>query len=779
MALDLTLKITADASEAKRALSDVEGGIKKVESAAKATERPIQNTVGALAAHRGEVDRTVDAGRRLEEQTRKVTGTATVYTQAQKDQALAMFGLGAAHKELHSRLDILDGKIAAATTTFGMSTAALSAWAAAAVLVAAGIGAMVTGLANATKFYFETSTATKDSRDALIELGKAWDAFKFLIGGAVLGEDFSIVRPIRALEWALGQVTIKIASMIDQARTFIGLLALIPGPMGAAARAGQFLVTSPGGDVNLPGAGSYAPIPYGGAAMAGPLGALGGNLFFQMGPNGPVAGMAPPGGYGGGRTGRAPAPWQVPSYGLFAGMSSMPGHQIDWARQYGWSIPGIGMTDGISGAIGTQMAMPGMPVGPQQSWMSSLMGNQYVRAGVGMMAGPALGAMQGSQNKTVSTLGRMGSWALMGASIGGPWGAAAGAAAGLVAGLFTTSKGKKEDQEANVELEKMRKQLLDTHGSMERLRALGNLTGDDLASAFGHRGKKGLEEFQKQVSEFEKRQERLQNAIEKYGFTWEELGPKIQQLKLNDFAKELTADMEVLLAAGVPVEKVFERMAPAFSQMVQMSMAAGIAIPSHMQPILQKLIDLGLLVDKDGQKMTDLSQVKFSPDITKTLEDGFQRVVDKLNDLLVGLGILPKAAEDAANGMRDAFRDFRFPEPPDYVPDPDPDNPDRGPRRHGGGEVSDGVSYDAGGEVRIRAQSREWVMQRAAVAKYGRNFMHAVNSGTYAGGGGTVVHVHADVIMADDPSSMARFSEVVARATEDGLRRRGVRLPSV
>jgi hypothetical protein len=778
MALDLTLKITADASEAKRALSDVEGGIKKVESAAKSTERPIQNTVSALGAHRGEVDRVVDAGRRLEEQTRKVTGTATVYTQAQRDQALAMFGLGAAHKELNGKLDILDGKLAATTTTFGLSSAALSAWAAAAVLVAAGIGAMVTGLANATKFYFETSAATKDSRDALVELGKTWDAFKFLIGGAVLGEDFSIVRPIRALEWALGQVTIKIASMIDQARTFIGLLALIPGPMGAAARAGQFMLTSPSGDVNLPAAGTYTPVPYGGAAMADPMGALGGNLFFSMGPNGPVAGMAPPGGYGGPAAGRK-TPWQVPSYGLYAGIPSSPGHQIDWARQYGWTVPEIGMTSGLPDGVGTQMPMPGMPVTANRNWFQSISSNPYVRAGVGALAGPALGAMQSSQNRAVSTMGRMGSWALMGASIGGPWGAAAGAAAGLVAGLFAKPAGRKEDDEANLELDKLRTRLLDTHGSLERLRQLGNLTGDDLASAFGHRGKRGLEEFQKQVSEFEQRQERLQNAIEKYGFTWEELGPKIQQLRLNDFAQELTADMEVLLAAGVPVEKVFERMAPAFSQMVQNAMAAGIAIPSHMQPILQKLIDLGLLVDKDGQKMTDLSQVKFSPDITATLEQGFQRVVDKLNDLLVGLGILPKAAEDAAHGMREAFRDFEFPRPPDYVPDPDPDNPDRGPRRHGGGEVSDGVSYDAGGEVRIRAQAREWVMQRAAVAKYGRNFMHAVNSGTYGGGGMTLVVNFQQPFLSDDHTTLAKAAEYLARATEDELRRRGLRLPSV
>jgi hypothetical protein len=324
----------------------------------------------------------------------------------------------------------------------------------------------------------------------------------------------------------------------------------------------------------------------------------------------------------------------------------------------------------------------------------------------------------------------------------------------------------------------MRAKLLDTYGSIDRIRMLGNLTGDDLASAFGHRGKKGLEQFQKQVEQFESRQEKLQTAIEKYGFTWEELGSKVQTMRLNETSRGLLEDMEILLSAGLDTDAVFTRMSGAFSKLVQQSIAAGLEIPIAMKPILEKLISMGLLVNDNGDKLKDLNDVKFSSDFATTMKDGFDGVIDKLDKLLRGLGILPSEAEKAADGVRNAFRDVQFPGgggDPDRGPDGGAGRP---PEAHRGAYVTPyGLqTFHSGGEVLARLQPGEFVLQRSAVQRIGVGNLARMNAG--GGGGGVTVVIQANEIFTDDYTSLSRYADKVARALEHGFQSRGYAMPS-
>ena len=56
-----------------------------------------------------------------------------------------------------------------------------------------------------------------------------------------------------------------------------------------------------------------------------------------------------------------------------------------------------------------------------------------------------------------------------------------------------------------------------------------------------------------------------------------------------------------------------------------------------MRPWIQNLIDAGLLLDANGKKITDISQINFGPPIASEFDIVKQAIVDvigKLNDLI-------------------------------------------------------------------------------------------------------------------------------------------------
>lgn len=89
--------------------------------------------------------------------------------------------------------------------------------------------------------------------------------------------------------------------------------------------------------------------------------------------------------------------------------------------------------------------------------------------------------------------------------------------------------------------------------------------------------------------------ERLDAAIKKYGFSIEELGPKLRAQQLNDQAKDLIEDWRVLVASGIDVAIVNDKMAQAMSDYVNAAVRSGVEIPNAMKPILQSLVDQGKL----------------------------------------------------------------------------------------------------------------------------------------------------------------------------------------
>ena len=127
----------------------------------------------------------------------------------------------------------------------------------------------------------------------------------------------------------------------------------------------------------------------------------------------------------------------------------------------------------------------------------------------------------------------------------------------------------------------------------------------------------------------------LQDAIARYGFTIEELGPALQKQELDKQAKQIMNDFRLLVGAGVDMNAVIDRMGPAMNEFAAMAMRTGQEVPNELRPILQKMIDLGELTDAAGNKITSLDDAGFT--FAETMTQGFDRVVDKLAELIDGL----------------------------------------------------------------------------------------------------------------------------------------------
>ncbi len=133
--------------------------------------------------------------------------------------------------------------------------------------------------------------------------------------------------------------------------------------------------------------------------------------------------------------------------------------------------------------------------------------------------------------------------------------------------------------------------------------------------------------------------------MEKYKLTIEDMGPAFQRQQLDIQAMRLLNDWRLLVGAGADLLKVTSRMAPDINAFVQQSLRMGQEIPIAMRPVLQAMMDQGLLLDANGDKITDFEGAGIT--FAQTMTEGFDRIVDKLDELLRGLGLLVKKATDA------------------------------------------------------------------------------------------------------------------------------------
>jgi hypothetical protein len=129
--------------------------------------------------------------------------------------------------------------------------------------------------------------------------------------------------------------------------------------------------------------------------------------------------------------------------------------------------------------------------------------------------------------------------------------------------------------------------------------------------------------------------ERLTAAIQRYGFSFEELGPKLQNQKLHEQSIELIEDWRVLVGAGIDIDTVSGKMAASMNSYLGLALKTGAEVPAALRPILEHMVSLGVLTDASGEKVTDLGLLNIH--WSETMTAGFDRVVAKLQQLIDSL----------------------------------------------------------------------------------------------------------------------------------------------
>lgn len=122
----------------------------------------------------------------------------------------------------------------------------------------------------------------------------------------------------------------------------------------------------------------------------------------------------------------------------------------------------------------------------------------------------------------------------------------------------------------------------------------------------------------------------MQTAAEKYGISVDALGSSFQQAKLDDTVKQLVSDWKLLTQNGADANAVMDGMRESVQGVIDDALRFGATIPDTMRPMIEKMAEAGELTDDQGQKLTDLTKLSFSHD----LSEDFQTLIDKLDQFI-------------------------------------------------------------------------------------------------------------------------------------------------
>jgi len=286
----------------------------------------------------------------------------------------------------------------------------------------------------------------------------------------------------------------------------------------------------------------------------------------------------------------------------------------------------------------------------------------------------------------------------------------------------------------------------------------------------------------------------MERIAREYGIEIDALGQEFQQLKATDFATKILNDFDILKRGGADVGTILFGMKEEFSELVRFALKFGVALPENLRPMVEELVRAGLLTDEFGNKIEDVSQLKWGEPVktqSEILGDAIQQLVEELEKLRKTLaGELPRGARE---GIEETDRILRGYEPPEI------EVPYRF-RAHGPGPGEDGGDEfgSAGGLVTpegLRAFARgglvrgldripallepgEFVVSRGAVQRLGARTLQALNRGATLAVGDIHVSVDAREAVFDEVSAQA-LARKLATALTTELQRRGGLTPVV
>ena len=368
----------------------------------------------------------------------------------------------------------------------------------------------------------------------------------------------------------------------------------------------------------------------------------------------------------------------------------------------------------------------------------------------------------------------------LGAMAGQLLGAGMSKAMGWIKGLFSDPM-KKEIEAANAEIAKLKSAMMEQGGSVEELELRYNAMGLSIREAFGGQGLQGVaalkaaqELFNQRVDESKIKldemkgklsglQTELKGLIDKAyemgyvfneagmltGFNFDKvaqvakefgvdlagLGTAFQQAQLTAESQKVIDAFTLMTMAGGSVGVVLNGMKDEINKIVIDSLQFGTTIPENMKPMIDQLIKQGDLTDKNGKKITDMSNLKFGAPVATEYEKingQIKIVVDAMAELISKIDAMV-AAIDAAMRPRTLVTTAVYVDP---GPPPGFGSVDSGGNRNDrrGGDNAD-VSGDG--------------FATGTMGKFGRWFAN------FGAGTKTTLHGNEAVVRADQAAAFA------------------------
>ncbi len=240
-------------------------------------------------------------------------------------------------------------------------------------------------------------------------------------------------------------------------------------------------------------------------------------------------------------------------------------------------------------------------------------------------------------------MSNVGSYAAAGMMFG-PWGAAVGAGIGAIVGAF---KGAANDTKKARE-SFAKEQGYGSLGDLYKALQASGKAGADLAhtgtAIIGKKdeaaNKKWMEDvlalLGKQKDELRQLNPTWEELIElanQYGISVDALGRTTQQAQLGKQANDAVLAFKKFMAAGASMHGVLIGMQDELQGMVTQALRFNLEVPEAMRPMLEQLLEMGLLTDENGEKLKDLSRIQFS----RTLQESIQNLIDKLDAFIARL----------------------------------------------------------------------------------------------------------------------------------------------
>ena len=185
----------------------------------------------------------------------------------------------------------------------------------------------------------------------------------------------------------------------------------------------------------------------------------------------------------------------------------------------------------------------------------------------------------------------------------------------------------------------------------------------DLVKKFDELGKKKddiaalNDEIASLTSQTEVSFDDMQAIVEEFGLDINQMGQAFKQAAMDKEAKRIIDAFAVMEKGGADMNGVLDGMKDEISTLVQQSIEFGTTIPSNMKPWIEKLMESGRLVDKDGKAIKDLGGIKFADPIVSEMEKLIKKLdelISKLGGVSDGFGNAEKSAGDFARGAKDA-----------------------------------------------------------------------------------------------------------------------------